>query len=139
VTKPFSVRELLARVRAILRRSEPVAAESGVVRHGDLELDLEGYRVTVGGREVSLTPTEFRLLALLATAPGKVFTRQELLEHLWGSSAAGELRTVDVHVRHLREKLRDDPAAPRFVETVRGVGYRFRAPPGPGRGRPPAR
>ncbi|MDA8064359.1 MAG: response regulator transcription factor [Thermaerobacter sp.] len=126
VTKPFSPRELAARVRAILRRSAGKAPEGGRLRCGDLALDLERRTVEVAGRSVNLTFTEFELLALLARSPGRVYTRELLLEKIWGYDYFGDIRTVDVHIRHLREKIEADPALPTFIETVRGVGYRFR-------------
>lgn len=127
VTKPFSPRELVARVRAVLRRSgsadeeEPEVIESGVIR-----IDLRQHIVKVRGEEVELTPKEFDFLKLLLLNPGRAFTREFLLEHLWGYEYFGDTRTVDVHVRRLRQKIEDDPANPEYLETVRGVGYRFR-------------
>ncbi len=127
VTKPFSPRELVARVRAVLRRSgsmedeEPDVIESGVIR-----IDLRQHIVKVRGEEVELTPKEFDFLKLLLLNPGRAFTREFLLEHLWGYEYFGDTRTVDVHVRRLRQKIEDDPANPEYLETVRGVGYRFR-------------
>ncbi|MGE5605320.1 MAG: winged helix-turn-helix domain-containing protein [Bacteroidota bacterium] len=127
VTKPFSPRELVARVRAVLRRSgsvdeeEPEVIESGVIR-----IDLRQHLVKVRGVEVELTPKEFDFLKLLLLNPGRAFTREFLLEHLWGYEYFGDTRTVDVHVRRLRQKIEDDPANPEYLETVRGVGYRFR-------------
>ncbi|MCL8206655.1 MAG: response regulator transcription factor [Actinomycetia bacterium] len=124
VTKPFSPRELAARVKAILRRvrgpERETAAETGLV------VDAERRRVLLDGQPVELTYTEFELLRVLAAHPGRVFTRDELLTRVWGADFYGDARTVDVHIRHLREKLHEDPMAPRFIETVRGVGYRFR-------------
>jgi len=125
VTKPFGVRELTARIRAVLRRT---AAESGpaeILRAADVVLDRRLHRVEVGGRETALTPTEFDLLATLMASPGRVFTRIQLLERLQGFGWEGVERTVDVHVRNLRAKIEPDPARPRYVETVFGVGYRF--------------
>ncbi len=128
LTKPFSPRELTARVKAVLRRylrgtaGEP--AES--LRSGELELDLARRSVTLAGAEVSLTAKEFDLLAVLAASPGIVLSREKLMEKVWGYDYFGDSRTVDVHVRHIREKLGDSSEAPRFIETVRGVGYRFR-------------
>jgi two-component system alkaline phosphatase synthesis response regulator PhoP len=128
VTKPFSPRELTARVRAILRRTRgrdgasPAAPEAGLV------IDLERRRVTLDGRPVELTYTEFELIRTLKGHPGRVFSREVLLSRVWGQDYFGDTRTVDVHIRHLREKLGEDPAQPRFIETVRGVGYRYREP-----------
>lgn len=127
VTKPFSPRELVARVRAVLRRSstvdeeEPENLENGVIR-----IDLRQHLVMVRGVEVELTPKEFDFLKLLLLNPGRAFTREFLLEHLWGYEYFGDTRTVDVHVRRLRQKIEEDPANPEYLETVRGVGYRFR-------------
>jgi DNA-binding response OmpR family regulator len=128
VTKPFSPRELVARVKAVLRRRgrQETDPEGKVVKRGDLVIDLDRHAVQVGERAVELTPTEFEVLRLLATHPGRVFSREALLETIRGSDAYIDLRTVDVHIRHLREKLGDNPAEPRFLETVRGIGYRFK-------------
>jgi DNA-binding response OmpR family regulator len=124
VTKPFSVKELVARVRAVLRRSERPPQDAETLTSGDLEVDLAGRRVRVGGDEVSLTRKEFDLLAHLMRNRGRVVTRQRLLERVWGYDHPGETRTVDVHVRQLRKKL--GTMAADYVETVVGVGYRFR-------------
>ncbi|MBX5467878.1 MAG: response regulator transcription factor [Firmicutes bacterium] len=128
VTKPFSPRELVARVKAILRRSQRQASEGEAVAASGLVVDEERRQVTLDGRRLDLTFTEFELLATLAKNPGRAFSRDELLSRIWGQDFYGDARTVDVHIRHLREKLEEDPAAPRFIETVRGVGYRFRSP-----------
>lgn len=125
VTKPFSPRELIARVKAILRRSGKGREDSGEVRFSGLEVDIDRREVLVEGRAINLTFTEFELLTILARNPGRAFTRDELLVRVWGQDFYGDARTVDVHVRHLREKLKEDPAHPRYIETVRGVGYRF--------------
>lgn len=125
VTKPFSPRELIARVKAILRRSQKGRDESGDIRYPGLEVDIHRRMVTVDQNPINLTFTEFELLTILARNPGRAFTRDELLVRVWGEDFYGDSRTVDVHVRHLREKLREDPQKPRFIETVRGVGYRF--------------
>ena len=128
ITKPFSIREFRSRVRALLRRaSSPAApAPSGEVIETDgLRIDIARRSVDVAGRRVQLTYVEFELLRTLAGEPGRVFTRQSLLQRLWGGSEYREPRTIDVHVRHLREKLERDPADPQFILTVRGVGYRF--------------
>jgi two-component system alkaline phosphatase synthesis response regulator PhoP len=124
VTKPFSPRELTARVRAILRRTAGRAQPA--VPDPPLLVDAERRRVAVDGRPVDLTYTEFELLRTLNASPGRVFSRDELLSRVWGQEFFGDSRTVDVHIRHLREKLGEDPVHPRFIETVRGVGYRFR-------------
>jgi DNA-binding response OmpR family regulator len=129
LTKPFSMRELVARVKAMLRRANMVRAQpqpTDVLRAGELEVDLQRRRVLCDGREIALKPKEFDLLAYLMARPGRVFSRDVLLEHVWGYDYAGITRTVDAHVRSLREKLGDDAESPRWVETVRGVGYRFR-------------
>ncbi len=126
VTKPFSPRELTARVKAILRRSAKGREDNGEVRLPGLDVDPERRSVLVDGEPVNLTFTEFELLTILARNPGRAFTRDELLVRVWGEDFYGDSRTVDVHVRHLREKLHEDPQKPRFIETVRGVGYRFR-------------
>jgi DNA-binding response OmpR family regulator len=126
VTKPFSPRELVARVRAVLRRvgGERDRAEPPVVA-GQVEIDFERRQVTAAGRQVELTPTEFDLLAVLARHPGRVFTRLELLERVQGYAYEGYERTVDAHVKNLRQKIEPDPKQPRYVLTVYGVGYKF--------------
>jgi two-component system alkaline phosphatase synthesis response regulator PhoP len=127
VTKPFSPRELVARVRAVLRRSggEREAALAPIVA-GEVHIDLERRRVTVGRQKVELTPTEFDLLTVLARHPGRVFTRLELLDQVQGYSFEGYERTIDAHVKNLRQKIEPDPKEPRYVLTVYGVGYKFR-------------
>jgi two-component system, OmpR family, response regulator len=127
ITKPFSVREFRSRVKAALRRSNmsgPAAAEP--IRAGALEIDFDRRATLVGGEPIQLTYVEFEILAALAAAPGRVFSREMLLEHVWGDSTYRDPRTVDVHIRHLREKLESDPKHPEYLFTVRGVGYRFR-------------
>jgi DNA-binding response OmpR family regulator len=129
ITKPFSVREFRSRVKAALRRGSmaaPALAPSEPIRAGELEIDFERRSTLLRGEPVELTYVEFEILAALATAPGRVFTRQMLLEHIWGDSTYRDPRTVDVHIRHLREKLETDPKQPEYLFTVRGVGYRFR-------------
>lgn len=131
VLKPFSPPELVARVRAVLRRTSaepvvPAPAETPVLVAGGLELDPETREVRVDGEPVALTAREFDLLAALMRRPGVVFSREQLLEGSVGYADFAEARGIDVHVRHLREKLGDDAAAPRFLETVRGVGYRVK-------------
>lgn len=126
VTKPFSPRELVARVRAILRRT--ASRERVVPRlvRGDLIMDLEKHEVTVDGRDLRLTPIEFKLLQALMEFPGRVFTRDQLLAHVYAFDEAAVVdRTVDVHIGKLREKIRDDPNRPRYIQTVRGVGYKL--------------
>jgi two-component system, OmpR family, response regulator RegX3 len=126
VTKPFSMAELIGRVRAILRRRELDRSGAGSVRRvGGLELDSSRHTVTRDGAAVSLTPSEFRLLELLAGEPERVFTRREIMQHLWESSYVGDQRACDIHISNLRRKLEDDPANPRRIVTVRGVGYRL--------------
>jgi DNA-binding response OmpR family regulator len=124
VTKPFSLQELVARIRAVLRRASPEAAPTATLHVGALSLDRATHDVTVDGQPVSLTPSEFELLATLMEAPGRVFSREQLLERLQGDDYAGVERTIDVHIRNLRRKIEPDPSQPRYVETVFGVGYR---------------
>lgn len=125
LTKPFSPRELLARIRARLRRIRPQTQENEIIR-GDLRIDLNRFQVSVRGEEVELTPKEFELLRVLAAHPGKVYSRDELLERVWGYEYAGDTRTVDVHVRHLRQKVEKDSSNPEYIETLRGIGYRLK-------------
>jgi DNA-binding response OmpR family regulator len=125
VTKPFSLRELTARVRAVLRRAGGRTRESEVLRAADITLDVSGRMTMVGDRQVDLTPSEFAILAALMTAPGRTFSRLELLEYLQDSAYEGYERTIDVHIRRLRTKIEPDPGNPRYVETVFGFGYRF--------------
>jgi len=128
--KPFSVRELVARVRAILRRAEAMAAreEAEVIEAGDLSIDVPRRRVILGGEEVALTAKEFDLLACFAQHPGRVFSRGELLDHVWGYGHDGYEHTVNTHINRLRAKVEREPSQPRFVRTVWGVGYRFAEP-----------
>jgi DNA-binding response OmpR family regulator len=127
LTKPFSMRELMARVRALLRRSgsRTPAEDASQIVAGELALDLRGRTVRRNGTEVQLKPKEFDLLFFLAKNAGQVFTREQLLEHVWGYEFFGGSRTVDVHVRWLREKLEETPGIPQHLLTVRGVGYKF--------------
>jgi DNA-binding response OmpR family regulator len=125
VTKPFSPRELTARVRAVLRRAGQAAPEPDLLRAADVTLDRAGHTVRVGARMVDLTPSEFDLLAALMSAPGRAFSRLELLDRLQGAAYEGYERTIDVHIKNLRAKIEPDPSKPRYVETVYGVGYRF--------------
>ncbi|MDD2422530.1 MAG: response regulator transcription factor, partial [Heliobacteriaceae bacterium] len=125
MTKPFSPRELTARVKALLRRIKRNVAPAGLIKAGGITIDPERYEVRVNGRQPSFTAKEFELLRLLASRPGKVFTREFLLEHLWGYDYLGDSRTVDVHIRHLRRKIERDPGNPEYIKTVRGVGYKF--------------
>lgn len=126
VTKPFSVAELVSRVRSLLRRRELDRAGGGAVRTvGGLRLDVGRHTATVDGKPVLLTRSEFRLVALLASAPDKPFTREELIQHLWESDFVGDRRAIDVHVSNLRRKLEQDPRRPRRLVTVRGIGYKL--------------
>jgi DNA-binding response OmpR family regulator len=125
ITKPFSMRELTARVRAVLRRAEKGMVEQDILRVADISLDRTGRVVAVAGDQVNLTPSEFDILATLMAAPGRAFSRLELLERLQGAAYEGYERTIDVHIRNLRAKIEPDPNQPRYVETVYGVGYRF--------------
>jgi DNA-binding response OmpR family regulator len=127
VTKPFGIRELVARIRAVLRRSSGEAASPVVLRGGDLVLDLNAHTVHVGGQPIRLTPSEFELLATLMASPGRAFTRLELLERLQGIAIEGAEHTVNTHIHNLRGKIEPDPSRPRYIEAVFGVGYRFRA------------
>jgi DNA-binding response OmpR family regulator len=135
VTKPFSLRELSARIRALFRRSEtatpPGPAPGAVVDLGRVQVDLAGHRLLRDGEALPIKPKAFELLVFLLRNPGQAFTRDQLLEHVWGYDYAGETRTVDVHVHWLRSTLEDDAAAPKYIHTVRGVGYVFRRPPEP--------
>jgi DNA-binding response OmpR family regulator len=128
ITKPFSMREFRSRVKAALRRSrmvgEPVNEES--IEHGQLTVDYGRRMVTLRGEEVRVTYVEFEILGALARSPGRVLSRETLLEHVWGDSEYRDPRTVDVHIRHLREKIEGDPKQPEYLFTVRGVGYRFK-------------
>jgi DNA-binding response OmpR family regulator len=129
VTKPFSLRELSARIRALLRRMEQPSVEGpATVALGDLTVDLAGHRLLRDGVAVPVKPKVFELLAYLLRHPGQVFSRDQLLEHVWGYDYAGETRTVDVHVHWLRTAIEPEPASPSYVQTVRGVGYVFRRP-----------
>jgi DNA-binding response OmpR family regulator len=125
ITKPFGMREMLARIHTVLRRSGQIPHPGRRLQIGEILLDRETHTVTVSGRPVHLTPSEFDLLALLMNAPGRVFSRLDLLEDLQGTSFEGVARTIDVHVRNLRTKIESDPANPRYLETVFGIGYRF--------------
>lgn len=130
VVKPFSMRELLARVKAVLRRSAKKDSQSEKGREetlkiGGLRLDFSSYQAWLHDEPIALTPKEYELLKLLVTNPGRAFTRDELLERIWGYEYYGDTRTVDVHIRHLRAKLKDDENISKAIETVRGIGYRF--------------
>ena len=134
ITKPFNILEVKARIKAIIRRNSKKARaadqdENRMITAGDLKLDREGRRVFIGDREINLTAKEFDLLELLACNPNKVYSRENLLTSVWGNKASesGDVRTVDVHVRRLREKIEPSPSEPRYVHTKWGVGYYFRA------------
>ena len=134
ITKPFSIREFRSRVKAALRRSSmrpPVSSADGAeqsepLEAGELRLDFDARALRIRGQLVRTTFVEFEIISLLARHPGRVFTREGLLERIWGDSAYRDPRTIDVHIRHLREKLERDPKEPEYIFTVRGVGYRFR-------------
>ena len=131
ITKPFSIREFRSRVRALLRRAGTAQRDSATpepVVVGKLSLDPERRSATLDGKALDLTYVEFELLRALVAQPGKVFSRRALLQSIWGDSAYREPRTIDVHVRHLREKLEQDPSEPELILTVRGAGYRLREP-----------
>jgi DNA-binding response OmpR family regulator len=129
ITKPFSIREFRSRVRALLRRSAPTAREdTEQLSVNGLTIDLARRTVEVDGRSVELTYVEFEILRTMAAHPGRVYSRKALLEALWGGSDYRDPRTIDVHIRHLREKLESDPRRPELILTVRGVGYRLREP-----------
>jgi DNA-binding response OmpR family regulator len=125
VTKPFGMRELTARIRSVLRRAEKQAIEQDILQVGEITLDRSGRVVTVSEKPIDLTPSEFDLLATLMAAPGRAFSRLELLERLQGTAFEGYERTIDVHVSNLRSKIETEPAQPRYIETMYGVGYRF--------------
>jgi DNA-binding response OmpR family regulator len=128
VTKPFGLAELRSRIRAVLRRAGPRALEEDVLTVGPVKLDRASREVTVGGKPVRLTFSEFELLNRLMSDPGRLFNRQELLRAIWGDSAYRDPRAIDVHVRHLREKLEQRPEQPSLILTVRGAGYRMKGP-----------
>lgn len=131
LTKPFSPRELLARIKALLRRSSyqkesvPVNEDTSDIKRGHLTISVNKHQVSLRGELIELTLTEFELLKLLSNNPGQVFSRDFLLNRIWGEDFFGDVRTIDVHIRHLREKIEDDASKPKYVLTVRGVGYKF--------------
>ena len=130
ITKPFSMRELMARVRNALRRANEErgnanSSKSEKIVAGELEINLASHMVRLSGMPIEMKPREFSLLALLASNVGRVYSRDQILESLWGHAYIGDVRTVDVHVRWIREKIEDDPSRPTKIVTVRGVGYRF--------------
>jgi len=128
VSKPFDPRELVARVRAVLRRGEPSENQTEVIKHGDLRIETGSRQVNVAGRTVELTPTEFDLLSVMARHPGRVFSRGQLLDRLQGDDYEGYERTIDSHVKNLRKKLAPDPTCPQYIATVHGIGYRLEVP-----------
>jgi phosphate regulon transcriptional regulator PhoB len=125
ITKPFNTRELLARIKARLRRVYDTD-KSSEISNGDIRLDINNLQVYIRGEEIVLTPKEFELLRILVRHPGKAYSRDELLEQIWGYEYLGDSRTVDVHVRHLRQKIESDPSKPDYIETIRGLGYRYK-------------
>jgi two-component system alkaline phosphatase synthesis response regulator PhoP len=125
IVKPFSPRELVARVRAVLRRTQGEVQSSSMLRVGELEIDLEGHRVALRGEAIKLTRIEFSLLAILAQHPGQTFSRAQLIDRLHGNADGGFDRSIDAHIKNLRRKLEEDPADPRYVITVYGIGYQF--------------
>ncbi len=128
ITKPFNILEVKARIKAIMRRVEPKSGSRETqrfVESGDMKLDCEGRRVYIDGREISLTAKEFEVLELLMFNPNKVYGREALLKLVWGADYPGDVRTVDVHIRRLREKIEDNPSEPKYVHTKWGVGYYF--------------
>ena len=127
ITKPFNILEVKARIKAIMRRMQKREAAPSVMVFEDLKINEEYRRVLVKDREINLTRREFEVLELLASAPGKVYSREELLKTIWGEDYPGDVRTVDVHVRRLREKLERNPSEPRYVRTKWGTGYYFQA------------
>ena len=130
LTKPFSPKELVARVRAVLRRAEGLREPSDVIRVGaDVELDVPRMDARFGGRRVDLTKTEFQLVATMARQPGRVFTRAQLLDAVRGVAFESYERAIDAHIKNIRKKVEPDPRSPRYVLTVFGVGYRFAEPP----------
>jgi len=127
MAKPFSPRELVARVKAVLRRSKEKPMSDKILKIGDLEIDRERYVVSIRTKPVKLSATEFKLLLFLAERKGKVFSRDQLLDAVWRDEAFVEPRTVDVHIRRLRSNIEEDPAQPRYIKTMRGIGYFFDA------------
>ena len=132
ITKPFSMRELIARVRNALRRSskfglgrDNLSSGNDVIQVGNLKIDLTGHIARISEKLIDLKPREFDLLVMLASSRGRVFTREQILERLWGHDYIGDSRTVDVHIRWIREKIEEDPSTPKKIVTIRGVGYRF--------------
>ena len=130
ITKPFNILEVKARIKAIIRRTKKKAPEketNRVIEKGDLHMDCDSRRLTIGGKEINLTAKEFDLLELMALNPNKVYSRDHLLNAVWGYDYPGDVRTVDVHIRRLREKIEQNPSEPKYVHTKWGVGYYFNA------------
>ena len=130
VTKPFSTAELLARVRAVLRRGSDIdqnAVKSAVIEHGPIRIDVERHSISVNGQAISMPLKEFELLELLIRNAGRVLTRGQLMDRVWGSNYHGDGKTLDVHIKRIRSKIEPDPANPVYLTTVRGLGYRFEA------------
>ncbi|MBQ7429977.1 MAG: response regulator transcription factor [Butyrivibrio sp.] len=125
ITKPFNILEVKARIKAIMRRTSKSDSSPSVIKYGDLQLNTEYRRVYVKDKEINLTSREYEVLELLVSTPGKIYGREELLKTIWGDEYPGDERTVDVHVRRLREKLESNPSEPRFVKTKWGSGYYF--------------
>lgn len=129
ITKPFNILEVKARIKAIMRRTTPKKAEEAqikIIESGDMRIDRDNRRVTIAGKEINLTAREFEVLELLALNPNKVYSRESLLKLVWGADYPGDVRTVDVHIRRLREKIETNPSEPRYVYTKWGVGYYFK-------------
>ncbi|MDR9363080.1 MAG: response regulator transcription factor [Microbacteriaceae bacterium] len=128
VTKPYSTRELLARMKAVLRRkADPIEQQEGILKAGSVEMDVEQHIVTVHGEKVQMPLKEFELLELLMENVNRVLTRGQIIDRVWGSNYYGDTKTLDVHVKRIRSKIEDDPARPRHLLTVRGLGYKFEA------------
>ena len=125
VTKPFNPRELVSRVRAVLRRAESAASKGGKIEFADLSIDVEKHEIKRGDQLIKLTPIEFELLRVLAEAPGRVYSRMQLLDKIQGYAYEGYERTIDSHIKNLRKKLEPDPDHPRYIKTVRGLGYKL--------------
>ncbi|KGG79752.1 response regulator transcription factor [Caloranaerobacter azorensis] len=127
ITKPFSVRELLARIKAVLRRTQEIQEKrESVLKIGDIMIDIEKHEVTKKGKKIDLTLKEFELLRILSEKRGNVLTRNYLLDEIWGYNYFGDTRTVDVHIRHLRRKIEDDDKNPQYIQTIRGIGYKMK-------------
>ena len=125
VTKPFGMAELAARIKAVLRRSDPSRIQNQIIQSGNLRIYPEKFEVSLNDQEITLTPMEFQLLLTLAQKPGRVFTREQILSEIQGDSYDSLEKTINVHIRNLRVKIEDDPANPKYIQTVFGVGYRF--------------